>query len=160
MINKKEKNKIISGFTAIETIIVMAIFGIIASVIIPNLVSTRNKNLLEDAQANLLYALEKARNQSLNGVGENRGICIKNNNTIILFEGSNCDDLVIETFQLPVGAVFSPEQINKPILFNRINGQIKDQNGPITNSINISVEVSGQPPKTITITPDGRIITQ
>ena len=150
MKNKIKKTKK-SGFTLVETIIVISIFSIIASVTFVMLNGTRNEVVLEDAQATVLNALESARSRAATGVGnvgnENHGVRI-NENEIVVLEGT----IEKPPISLPAG-VFT-DQSGLEIIFNRLSPNVNIAGDTVITLTHI---ISGLT-KTITITPNGRII--
>ena len=137
-----------SGFSLVETIIVLSIFSIIASAAFIMFNGTRNEVVLENAQATVLNALEKARSRAAVGVGtENHGVRI-NENEIVVLEGATEEN----TLPLPLGV--STDQSNLEIIFNRLSANANIAGETV---ITLTHMISGLT-KTITITPNGRII--
>lgn len=148
MNNKNHKTKY--GFSLLEMIIVISIFSIAAAASFATFNESRNRAVLEDAQASIINALEQTRTQSATGVGtENHGVRI-NENEIVILEGSADQNEV----SLPAGV--STNLSDLEIIFDRISAKTN-----ITDDIVITLtHILSGVTKTITITPNGRIIKQ
>lgn len=82
---KINKNK---GFTLIEILIVIAILGIISSIVILNLSQFRNEQLLKNTTLDVVSLLSKARQNTLSSVNStNYGVHFDGNQAV-LFTGS------------------------------------------------------------------------
>ena len=111
--NKYFLNK--NGFTLVEMLVVMSVFGLIGSAATLMLKGTRNSVTLEDAQATVLNALEKARSRASTGVGSgNHGVII-NGNVISECEGNPCTETSNTTLKLPT------DKSGLTIMFNRLS---------------------------------------
>jgi len=152
MIHKNNKNIKSFGFTAIELLIVMAIFGVMVGVVAFDFGGKRNNALLENTQASLLSALEKVQNMALTGVVTGKQCVRIEEKKITLFKEEACSGSG-EEINLP--APISTDQSGTDIIFDRISGK---PNLTIDTIINL-FNPDGQT-KNITITPDGRIIGQ
>lgn len=149
MVYSKEKIK--NGFSLIEMVTVIGIFGIVAVAGLGSFKVVKNRIVLDEAQANLLFALEEARNRAATGFGQSKhGIHIVGNR-IVIFEGDEYVEGEGEETILP--PTVSTNQASTTIIFNRISAST---NASTTIIIN---HTSGNK-KIITITQDGRIITQ
>jgi prepilin-type N-terminal cleavage/methylation domain-containing protein len=149
MVYSKEKIK--NGFSLIEMVTVIGIFGIVAVAGFGAFKGVKNRVVLDEAQANLLFALEQARNRAATGFGTSgHGIHIEEKR-IVIFEGTEYVEGEGEEIILP--PTVSTNQTNSNIIFNRISASTNASTTIIINHI------SGDK-KIITITQDGRIITQ
>lgn len=82
---KINKNK---GFTLIEILIVIAILGIISSIVLLNLSQFRNEQLLKNTTLDVVSLLSKARQDTLSSVNStNYGVHFDSNQAV-LFTGS------------------------------------------------------------------------
>ncbi|OGZ17590.1 MAG: hypothetical protein A2V72_02315 [Candidatus Nealsonbacteria bacterium RBG_13_37_56] len=131
------------AFSLIETIMVISIFSIIALVFVFTINNgTKNKTLLDRAQANIIYALETARSQAAAGIGSINGVKIEQDRFTIL--GS-------EPTILP--SSISTDQTSLTIIFQRI-----DALPEIGSDAIIILRQESGIEKNITITKDGKII--
>jgi len=147
MIYSKEKIK--NGFSLIEMITVIGIFGIVGAAGFVAFKGVKNRIVLDEAQANLLFALEQAQNRAATGFSSGgHGIEIKENK-IVPFEMINGQKYE-ESGGIPFSSSVSVTPTNVDIIFNRISA---------STTANTTITISGLK-KTITITQDGRIITQ
>lgn len=148
---KKDSSK--NAFTLIEMLVVIAIFGVVAGGALIMMNGTRDKVSLESAQATVLSALERARNQSATGYGtENTdyGVYIDaTNNKLFSFNGPHYDPATAKEIALPSGV--SLVGSNQEILFNRLSA---------TSSANVTIKIhdniSGKD-ATITVNTEGNI---
>jgi prepilin-type N-terminal cleavage/methylation domain-containing protein len=67
MVNKIKSTKL--GFTLTETLIVISIFGVVAAASFLTFTGARSQAVLDDAQASVVNALERARSRAATGVG-------------------------------------------------------------------------------------------
>lgn len=142
------------AFSLIETLAVISIFSVIALVLIFTINSgTKNKALLDKAQANLLHALELARSQASSGAGTtNHGVHIESDK-IIVFEGN--EYIEGDGREIIFPSSISTDQTGLTIIFERIKALPEIA----TDAVIILEHLSGVN-KIITITQDGRIISQ
>ena len=112
--NKKTKN---SGFSIAEIIIVLSIFAIIASAAFTMFNGTRNKVALEDAQAKVLNAFERARSRAATGVGTTSHGVIIEGNVISDCEGYPCEKSSASSSLTSV----STDKPNLTVIFNRLS---------------------------------------
>lgn len=144
---KKTKN---SGFTLVETIIVIAIIGLVGFTTFVFLNGTRSKGILREAQAALIGALETVRSYAINGVGssgtENYKIQF-NSNKISILEGSNEIAIVFLPSGISINSALSE------ILFKRIRGET-NLTEPLI--IQLTHSITGAT-TSITVSPEGKI---
>ena len=135
MINKVKITK--PGFTLTETLIVISIFGVVAAASFVMFTGARSQAVLDDAQASVVNALERARSRAATGVrttgstGLDHGIYINfggNNETreIYSFEGDSWAGRVSEQdVILPPDTVIVKQNPTGPdeveINFNRLS---------------------------------------
>ena len=139
-----------SGFSLIEIVAVMGILGIIMTIGSMSFASSTEKLALDQAQANILFALEEAQNRAATGFGTgNHGVRI-NGNEIIIFEGdtynTNVKEEVISLLNV------STDQTGLDIIFERIKAT--------TTANTIIISHTNGSTKTINITSNGKISTQ
>ena len=107
------------GITIIETLIVIGIFAITASLALANFHSSQDRKTLEDAQATIYRALERQRNKALTGVGTtDHGVHIEQNRIVTFSENSytgNGNEILLP---LAVGT----NQAGTDVIFDRISG--------------------------------------
>lgn len=138
-----------TGFSLIEIITTLAIFSIIITASVATFNETKNRTVLQDAQATVIHALEQARSRATNGVGNSKhGVHIEEKK-VVSFEGDqyiagNGDEKI-----LPFAV--STNQSDLTIIFNRLSAQ------PDTGATIILNHISGIT-ETITITPEGIIL--
>lgn len=107
------------GFSLIELIIVISILGMVAAATFVMFNGTRNRVVLEDAQASVINALEQARSRAATGVGTtSHGVYIEGNK-IITFEGNTYVPGTGDETTLPFPV--STDQSNLTIIFNRLS---------------------------------------
>src|SRR4030042_383447 len=151
-----------NGFTLIEMLIVLAIFGIVAGAASFLMNGTRNKISLEDAQANILSALEKARNQAATGYGNSKtdyGVIIDITANRISpcscndpCDPVNCTAIAGQEINLnDSGATIIEPAVNRTIVFTRLSAT-----SSIGTTIRIRNNASGQD-ATIIVTINGTI---
>jgi len=146
--NQKKRN----GFSLVEMITVIGIFGIIATAGFTAFKEVKNRIVLNEAQANLLFALEQAQNRAATGFGTTtHGVHIEEER-IVIFEGSEYVEGAGEEIVLP-NVTVSTYPVISDIIFNRISASTN-----ASTTITINHNISGE--KKITVTQDGRIITQ
>jgi len=139
------------GFTLVEILIVIAIFGIVGSAASVMFNGTRNRVSLEDAQASVINALERARSRAATGVGtEDHGVCI-DGNKLIAFEGNSCPSPTTDnsTDLAPNISVTNSPAV--PVIFNRLSATSSaDTTFTIENTITGSTTI-------VIVTKDGII---
>lgn len=135
----------IHGFTLIEMLIVLAIFGIMTAAASFMINGENSKVSLQNAQASVINALEKARNQSASGVGDlgtNYGVKITGNKIENFSIGTT--NSIGPVTELPPNVTVSG--LNE-IVFNRLSAT-SSANATIVISLNgqtatVSVATSG-----------------
>ena len=153
------------AFTLVESLVVISIIAIVTAVIVPSVMSSRNKNALSDAQNSLIRALESVRSRAqsggvhFGGVASNQGIHIKTDG-VELFEGNDYAAIAVYA-NLPFPAsIVSDQATPLNIIFSRIVGTSKKNTGgvDIIGDASIKLTHSTGANSTITITQQGTII--
>ena len=149
----KDRKKLNLGFSLVEVLVVIAIFGSLAVFSLTGINKKRSDNVLENAQASLLIALEKARSHSQAGIGTNGyGVSIENT-TFTIFEVGTTTKNITTDFNRLISATPTPITIE----FKRIKGTATS-----TKAFPISIIIENKLNKattTINIFEDGRITT-
>lgn len=132
------------GFSIIEMLFVIAIFGLVASAASIMFSDTRNRVVLDDAQATVFAALERARSRAATGVritepmGSNHGIYIDyidpTNSKVYIFEGNSWDGTGKEIPLPPNISIIYPD-FDKEIIFSRLSAESEDAIITIKNNI-------------------------
>ena len=126
MLNKNSKNN--KGFSLVETLTVISIMGICLAGATLNFSKQRTKALLDNGQASIFNALQKAQNQAISGVtGGKYGVHIEPGK-VVIFEGNSYIPGSGEEIEL---SPLTTDQNNLDIIFNRISG--KPSSGAIIN---------------------------
>ena len=151
MNNKIEITKL--GFTVIELIIVISIVGIVAAASFAMFSENRNKAVLQNAQASVINALERARSRAATGVGTTTGvihgvIIDVAGRQIINFRNDGSGTTTDATTTLP--ANISIIGSNQEITFNRLSATSSDATITIENTITGDAT-------TVSVTEDGII---
>lgn len=137
-----------TGFSLIEIMIVISIIGIVSSLALINMGPARDQAALNNAQAAVAQALERARSRSATGAGEqSHGVHIETDR-VTVFEGTSYTGAGQETL-LPLSV--STNHNNLTIIFERITAQ-PDQTADIT------LEHNNGATKNVQLTPEGKII--
>ena len=139
-----------NGFSLAEVIIVVSILGIILTTGFMSFGDSKQRLALDQAQSNLMFALEQAQNRSATGFGTSKHGVRINGNEIIIFEGADFENRVIEE-TIPLLNVTTGE-LNFDIIFERIKAT--------TTTESITLTHSNGKTKIININPNGKISTQ
>jgi len=144
----QKKRKFNPGFSLIEIMVVLGMISILAAASFLNVSKKRNMIILEDAQANLVTALEKARSNSQAGIGTlPHGVRIESNKFTV-FEGNPAEG---KTTVFP-SSILTNQSIPLNIIFHRISGTSNASTIIIKNPSNGTEKI-------INIFQDGRITT-
>lgn len=153
------KNK---GMTLIEVLIVIVIIAIIASIVLVNLSSFKNEQVLKNTSQDVLSLLEKARQNTISSLnGTNYGVHFETDRAV-LFTGptysasseSNEPVIFSEAVFIPTGGVNISGGGND-IIFERLTGEVI--NGTISSTIKLELVSDSTRDKTITISKIGSI---
>lgn len=165
-----------NGFTLIEIMISISIFGIIIATSISALSNRKGILNLEDAQASIINALGQAQNRAVTGVGTtNHGVHIYNIgesdiNTdychnfkeacIAIFKCDNFDATCEDECKDPNSSICKVESLpcsvstdQSIIEFNRLSGGSE-------NTVEIKIDCAGVSSKYVNVTKDGAIIAE
>ena len=119
--------KKIKGFTLLELLVVIAMIGILSSVLIVNLSGTKSNAKLRAAQREVASAIKQAHSWALEGKRFNNatpvkcwGVCIPDDSSYkIIYNdvGNDCNDCskAAETYSLSGGAKFDALAVNQKI---------------------------------------------
>jgi len=152
MINRIKNIKL--GFTLTETLIVISIFGIVAAASFVMFTGARSQAVLDDAQASVINALERARSRAATGVGTttdfDHGVRTDvSGNQITNFRSDGSVTTTDENVTLPpaVSIVGSDQEI----IFNRLSAT-----SSASTTITLQHTISGTT-TTVSVTEDGII---
>lgn len=139
------------GFTFIEFLLVISIMAITAAAALTMFRDTNKRALTQDAQASVLYALERARSRAVNGFGEtDHGVYVKTN-SVVAFEGDTY--VPGEGREIPLPFPVSTDHSGTAIVFSRLSGQS-------TASTTITVSHPSGIEYPVNVTHEGTIWTQ
>ncbi len=110
------------GFTLTEVIIVLAIFSLMAGAAALSLNGARNRVILDEAQATLISAFEKARSRAVTGVGTSSHGVYLEEDRIVFFEGSQYSG---QGEVIPFSVFIDAS--NSTVIFNRLSGNSTDE---------------------------------
>ncbi|MBI5139532.1 prepilin-type N-terminal cleavage/methylation domain-containing protein [Candidatus Nomurabacteria bacterium] len=148
--NKKENKKV--GFTIMEVLIVIAIVGILAVIVLASFGDMRDRQLLKATASDIFSALDKARSQTLASVNSSEYGVHFQSDKIVIFKGTiySSSDSNNEEILFTSGAFISSINLTSgavDLYFNRLSGA-PNKSGTITVSVS---SLS----KTVTISPTG-----
>lgn len=124
-------NNLQFGFSITETIITISILSMLAIGSVAIYTEKRGLTLLNNAQADIIYALEQAQNRAATGVGTTKhGVIIKQDR-FIACEGDPCSSTT-ETI-LPFSV--QTNQSNLTIIFDRLSGKPNATSTIILNNL-------------------------
>lgn len=137
------------AFTLLEALIVIAMMGILSAGTIVSLRAGASSSSLREAQATVLYGLERARSKSAAGMdGTDHGVYFKEH-SIISFEGAAYD--AGTGTEIPFSPAVTIAPAEDFIVFRRLNAQANtDMTITLTHQSGAST--------TITVTEGGAII--
>ncbi|MFC1595172.1 type II secretion system protein [Patescibacteria group bacterium] len=130
------------GFSLLESIAVIGIIALIATIIMTTSRDSRNKAMLRDAHANAIQTIEKARSRAITGYGtDDHGVYIELNK-ITLFEGATFPGSGKETKIPPFIDMTTDSNPVTEIVFTRLVGTASDMTTiTLTHSSGISSEI-------------------
>ena len=110
-----------AGFSLIESLVVVSLFGLIAFSAIGALRETRNRSELRNVYESVLQEIKQARSRAAAGVGNtNHGVYVKEK-SIVIFEGDNYAEGEGEEIFLPSSILTNQSGIS--ILFYRLSAE-------------------------------------
>ena len=129
------------GITIIELLVVLVVFGIIISVVIPQFSKTRENQVLKSGVQDILSSLDKARSQTLASLNLSEYGVHFQADKIVIFKGTGFipDTVGNETINIVTPATISSvalgctPTIPCDIYFNRLSGS-PSTNGTVTIS--------------------------
>ncbi|MFA6301025.1 MAG: type II secretion system protein [Candidatus Paceibacterota bacterium] len=136
------KNLYKQGITAIELIIVLAVLGIIFSIVIPQFSTMRKNQVLKSAVSDVLSALDEAKSKTLASLDSSSYGVHLESDKVIIFKGTVflVNDANNETMNITTPASISNVTLagisgnTGDIFFNRLSGSPN-----VTGTITISV---------------------
>ncbi len=146
------KNSYEKGITFLEILIVCAIVGILAAIVLPQFAKVRENQVVKDAVGNVLSALDLARSYTLASVDSSEYGVHFASDSVIIFKGDVFSAIAPEN---QVTAITSPASISSitlvgggsDIYFNRLSGAPSTSGSLVVSSTNFT--------KTITISTTG-----
>lgn len=136
------------AFTLLEALIVIALLGILSAGAIVSLRTQASSSSLKEAQATLLYGLERARSQSAAGMdGTDHGVYLKEH-SIVSFAGAAYDPGT--GTEIPFSSAVTVTPAEDFITFRRLNAQANAD-------MVITLTHQSGATTTVTVTKDGAI---
>ncbi|MDD5720884.1 MAG: type II secretion system protein [Candidatus Pacebacteria bacterium] len=132
------KNLYKKGITIIELLVVLAVLGIIFSVVIPQFSKMRENQVLKSGVSDTLSSIDKARGETLASLNSSSYGVHFQSDKVIIFKGtdfSTRDTTKDETISIATPAIISSGTLTLPvdIYFNRLSGS-PSKTGTITIS--------------------------
>jgi prepilin-type N-terminal cleavage/methylation domain-containing protein len=129
------------GMTVIELLIVIAVLGIVFSIVIPQFSKTRENQVLKNTVSDILSSLNKAQSRTLASVNSSSYGVHFQSDKIVIFKGTvfSAGDANNETINITTPANISNVTFagvsgnSGDVYFNRLSGT-PNQNGTITVS--------------------------
>ncbi len=115
------------GFTLIEMLVVIAVIGIIALVVMPSFSTMRQRAVLKSATSDVLSALDKARSQTLASVNSSEYGVHFQSDKVVIFKGTvySAVDANNENILIASPATISTITLSgggSDVYFNRLTG--------------------------------------
>jgi len=156
-LNFTKSRNLVSGFTLLEAIIVIAIIGIIVAVAFPQLSKVKNVQILKSSSEDIISILNKARSQTLASLNsQHYGVRFEPNSIIIFTSDSyNAGDASNEIINISSPASISNISLSggaSEFYFNRLTGAPTR-----TGTITVSIATDASLTKTITISATGGV---
>src|SRR4030042_38557 len=147
------KSRLLTGFTLVELMIVVALILIFAALTLPMSFGTFQKSTLKDQAKNLENSLRRAQALAMTGYGDsNVGVKISQNNCIIFERDSFGDSQRPSDTAIPFSAKVSVDGDDE-IVFQRLTGLLKTPpEGEASTTLTL-----GKSSQTITINAQGKI---
>lgn len=145
------------GIMVVESLIVIAVLGVIFAVVLPQFSRTRETQVLKSAVQDILSVLDKARSRTLASVGSSEYGVRFESNQVIIFKGTvySSGDPENETTAILEPAVVSDVTLNGvsgssgSLYFNRLSG-VPSKTGTVT-------VLTGSSAKIITVSATGAV---
>lgn len=132
------KNFYKKGITIPEILIVIAVLGVIFSIVIPQFSKMRESQALKNGAQDILSSLNKARSQTLASLNSSEYGVHFQSDKVIIFKGTGFSDGDVNNETIDIATPATISNINlvgggNDIYFNRLSG-IPDKNGSVTVS--------------------------
>ena len=137
-----------NGFTLIEILITLAIFGVIINLISGINLNALERNSLQKERALIVSLLEKARSLAMaNHENSDFGFCYQSGKYII-FKGDDCDQNNTDEMPANLNIASNPgTTFPSQIIFKRLSGESSEANihlGDGTQSLDININHVGR----------------
>jgi len=131
------------GFTVIELLIVIAVLGIILSIVLPQFSKIKENQVLKNGVADVLSSINKARSQTLSSLNSSEYGVHFQSDRVIIFKGTSFDSGAgdNETINIISPATISTITIlggGEDIYFNRLSGTPSTTGSVVVSSANFS----------------------
>jgi len=115
------------GISLVEVLVVIAIVGIIAAIVFPQFSKMKENQVIKNATAETLSAIEKARSQTLSSLNSSEYGVHFQSDKVIIFKGKVFSDSAIDNENIEI---VSPANISSTnfsggganVFFNRLSG--------------------------------------
>jgi len=126
MLNKM-KNFYIKGITVVEIVVVLAIIILLVAIVLPQFSKTRENQVLKNAVADIMSALNKASSQTLSSVNSSEYGVHFQSDKVIIFTGTSFSEGVGDNEMINIIAPATISDISLTggaydIYFNRLSG--------------------------------------
>lgn len=123
-----------------EIVVVVGLISIMSGILVLSFISAQRDSVLEEAEASVVHAIERARNRSVAGVGESgNGVWIKDSE-IRLFTGEEYSGENVERVISLPSSIESNLSSDISLVFERITGNLESDNWGDNNEIEIVLE--------------------
>lgn len=160
---KIKKNKLVSGFTLIEVLIVLVVIVIISSIVVLSLSKFRNEQALKNTTVDIVSLLNKARQNTLSSVNSTNYSVHFEEGKAVLFIGNKYEEddptneeiLFTSVVNIPTIGGINISGGGNEINFERLTGEVT--NGTISSTIIVRLINDITKQKTIIINKTGII---
>lgn len=137
-----------NGFTLIEILITLAIFGVIINLISGINLNSLERNSLQKERLLIVSLLEKARSLAMaNHENSDFGFCYQSG-TYIIFKGDDCDQNNTDEMPANLNIASNPgTTFPSQIIFKRLSGESSEENihlGDGAQSLDININHVGR----------------